>query len=97
MFAASIVLVFLLKKYINTIFAIVSTMERDSEFSKTAGHRLIQNQTNQRVSEDAAVELIEYLENKGQEVAEQAQKYADHAGRKTIQHKDVRQAVRDFQ
>ena len=71
-------------------------MERDSEFSKAAGHRLLKNHTDKRVSEDAGIEVVEELTDIGKEIAQQAKSYAEHAGRKTIQEEDVRQAIRDL-
>jgi len=71
-------------------------MDRESEFSKAAGHRILKNQTDKRVSGDAALQLVEELTEIGGEIAEQAQSYAEHAGRKTVQLQDVRQAIRDY-
>jgi histone H3/H4 len=70
-------------------------MTLEHEFSKTAGHRLIKNQTDKRVAEDAGVELVEELDEIGKEIARKAKQYAEHSGRKTIREEDMREAIRD--
>lgn len=69
-------------------------MERDSAFARQSGYRLLKNETGRRVSQEAAEELIEALEDEGKELAREARRFAEHADRKTIQREDVRQAVR---
>jgi histone H3/H4 len=69
-------------------------MANDTELSKRAGHRLIKNQTNQRVSIDAGKELIQEMEEYGKEIAAQAKEFADAAGRKTVREDDIRRALR---
>jgi histone H3/H4 len=72
-------------------------MTNDSEFSTSAGHRLLKNQTNKRVSADAGDQLVEILQERGTEIAEQAKEYAEAAGRKTVRKEDIRRAVRALQ
>lgn len=55
--------------------------------------RIIQNTGAQRVSEDAAVALADALEEFAQEVATEAIKLADHAGRKTVNASDIELAL----
>jgi histone H3/H4 len=71
-------------------------MTLESEFSKAAGHRLIKNQTDKRVSEAAGIEITEELTEMGREITEKAKKYAEHSGRKTVREEDMRQAIRDY-
>jgi len=47
-----------------------------------------------RVSDDAKVALAEELERKALEIAAEAKKLAEHAGRKTVTEKDIRLAVK---
>lgn len=68
-------------------------MSNDTEFSTRAGHLLIKNQTNKRVSEEAGDRLVEELQEKGIEIAGLAKEFAEAAGRKTIRVEDVRKAV----
>jgi len=69
-------------------------MSNESEFSTNAGHRLLKTQTNKRISEDAADDLVEILQEEGLEIAEQAMEFAEAAGRKTVRGEDIRRAVR---
>jgi len=71
-------------------------MENDTEFSKASGRKLLKNQTDKRVSDDAAVKLNRMLQDRGAEVAEAAKRYAEHDGRKTVRSGDVRKAVREL-
>lgn len=70
-------------------------MERETEFPPSAGHRLIKNSTDRRVSPEAGRVLVEQIEDYGKMIAEKAQMLADHAGRKTIQPEDVKQAIHE--
>jgi len=47
-----------------------------------------------RVSDDAKAALAEELERKALEIAAEAKKFAEHAGRKTVTEKDIRLAVK---
>lgn len=51
--------------------------------------RVIHNAGAERVSHDAAERLRDILEERGTEIAQQAHKYAVHAGRKTVQAEDI--------
>lgn len=52
--------------------------------------RIIENAGAARVSEDATVELANYLEEAGEEIAVRAIKLAKHAGRKTVKADDIK-------
>lgn len=93
---SGIALIFGLNTYLNLVLQLFATMSIESEFSKASGKRIIKNQSNMRVSDDSAVELVEELDDVGLEIAELAKQYADHAGRKTVRLEDVRQAIRDY-
>ena len=54
--------------------------------------RLIRSAGSQRVSETAAVALIEILEEYGLEISREAIKLAEHAGRKTVKAEDIKLA-----
>lgn len=69
-------------------------MSNDSEFSTRSGHLLLKSETSHRVSEDAGDELAELLEEHGSEIAEQAVKYAESAGRITVKAEDINRAIR---
>ncbi|KXA99299.1 histone [candidate division MSBL1 archaeon SCGC-AAA259M10] len=56
--------------------------------------RIIRRVGGQRVSESAARELAEVLEEKGMEIANEATTLAEHAGRKTVRDEDIRLAMR---
>ncbi|KXA92314.1 histone [candidate division MSBL1 archaeon SCGC-AAA259E19] len=65
-----------------------------SELPLAAVERIIRNAGGQRVSETAAEELIEILEERGEEIASEAAELAEHAGRKTVRDEDIRMATR---
>lgn len=65
-----------------------------SELPLAAVERIIRKGGAQRVSESAAKELLDILEEKGLEIAFEAVELADHAGRKTVRDKDIRMATR---
>lgn len=55
--------------------------------------RILRKGGAERTGADAADALGEILEKYGEEVAERAVTYADHADRKTVQREDVELAV----
>lgn len=60
---------------------------------KAPVERLIRQAGAERVADDAAGELAKELEKIGMELAEAADKFAKHAGRKTVVAEDIRLAV----
>ncbi|KXB06236.1 histone [candidate division MSBL1 archaeon SCGC-AAA382C18] len=59
------------------------------ELPTAAVDRIIRRSGGQRVSEKAAEKLAELLEEKGLEIAKEAVKLTDHAGRKTVRDTDI--------
>ena len=55
--------------------------------------RIIKASGAARISDDAAIELANALEDYAEVVAEQAVKLAKHAGRKTVTAEDVKLAI----
>jgi histone H3/H4 len=55
--------------------------------------RLVRNAGAERVSEDAAEEMVKLLEAEGAKIAKKAVSLAKHAGRKTVNAADIREAV----
>jgi histone H3/H4 len=64
------------------------------ELSIAPMHRICKKAGAERVSESAAKELAKSLEDVGMNIAKEAIDYAMHAGRKTVQGKDIEIAAR---
>ncbi len=65
-----------------------------AELPIAAVDRLIRKAGGQRVSESAAEELAEIIEEKGLEIASEAAELSEHAGRKTVRDTDIRLAAK---
>ncbi len=66
----------------------------DSELPVSQMHRLCKKAGADRVSEAAAEELAEVLEEIGVKIAKEALEYAVYAGRKTIKVEDIEIAAK---
>jgi histone H3/H4 len=65
-----------------------------AELPVAAIERVIRKGGAKRVSESAAIALAEVLEEKGIEIAAEAAKLAEHAGRRTVRDVDIRLAAK---
>ena len=58
--------------------------------------RAIRNAGAHRVSKDASLELVNYLENSSTIISKKAVSIAKHAGRKTVKREDIENAILEF-
>ena len=65
-----------------------------SELAVAPMHRICKKAGAERVSEAAAIELAKVLDDIGVKIAREANDYAIHAGRKTVQAVDIEIAAR---
>lgn len=65
------------------------------EFSIRSMSQIFKSNTTKRVSEDAAKELGEFLDNWAEEVGEEAVEVAEEKGRATVRAEDIRDVLRD--
>ena len=65
-----------------------------SELATAPMHRICKKAGAERVSESAALELAQVLEEIGIAIAQEAIDYAIHAGRKTVKARDIEIAAR---
>jgi DNA-binding protein len=68
-------------------------MSKKSFLSLNAMDKIIRDSNAKRVSDDAKEALANVLQEKGTEIAKEAKKLAEHAGRKTVTKKDILLAV----
>jgi DNA-binding protein len=68
-------------------------MSKKSFLSLNAMDKIIRDSNAERVSDDAKEALANVLQEKGAEIAKEAKKLAEHAGRKTVTKKDILLAV----
>lgn len=66
------------------------------EFSTRAMRKVIESQTDKRISDSGADELGRQLESYAEKVTEKAVKEAENNGRKTVRAGDIREALRDL-
>ena len=72
----------------------MSFMAKKGFLSHNAMDKIMRQAGAFRVSDDAKEALAEAVEEKALQIAKEAKKLAEHAGRKTITEKDIRLAVR---
>jgi histone H3/H4 len=65
------------------------------EFSIRSMRQVFKSNTTKRVSEDAAEELGEFLDNWAEEVGEEASEIAQDKGRATVRAEDIREVLRN--
>ena len=63
---------------------------------KAPVERLIRQAGGERVADEASLELASVLEKIGLEISEQANKFAKHAGRKTVVLEDIKLASEEW-
>ncbi|MFT4893151.1 MAG: histone H3/H4 [Candidatus Nanohaloarchaea archaeon] len=66
------------------------------EFSIRSMRQIFKSNTTKRVSEDAAKELGEFLDDWAEEVGEEADKVAQEKGRETVRAEDIREVLRNM-
>jgi histone H3/H4 len=59
--------------------------------------KLIKRAGGKRVSDDAAEELGKILEEKATEIAKEAQRLSEHAGRRTVMRIDIKMAKKNLE
>lgn len=70
-------------------------MKKQISIPHAAMEKIIKDAGAQRVSEEAKTILNKFLEKEGERIAKKAILYAEHAGRETIQAKDIILALKD--
>jgi len=65
------------------------------ELPLAAMERIIRKGAGLRVSESAAKEMAQYLEEEGVRISQKAAMFSKHAGRKTITDEDLRLVLRN--
>lgn len=68
-------------------------MSTQSEFSTRSITQQLKNQTDKRVSKNAADSLAEELDGYGEEIAEKAVEIANSEDRITVREEDMRKAI----
>ncbi len=69
-------------------------MTKKRFLSHNAMDKIMREAGGLRVSDDAKAALAEALEKKALEISNEAKKFAEHAGRKTITEKDILLAIK---
>lgn len=80
----------------NIHLIILSSMSANTELGLAAMFRFIKKSGAERVSDDAAGELREILEDVATRISSQALDLSLHAGRKTIKAEDIRLAAKNI-
>ncbi len=70
-------------------------MSKKAFLSLNAMDKIMREAGAERVADDAKEALALVLEQKGKEIAQEAKKFAEHAGRKTIIDKDIQLAIQN--
>lgn len=68
-------------------------MSKKAFLSLNAMDKIMREVGAERVADDAKEALALVLEQQGKEIAREAKKFAEHAGRKTIIDKDIQLAI----